>query len=125
MGECKLKLNEYKDAVQYLSNAVRIRPKNLSGWEALIRCLFVAGYYTEARQQALAALSHTNNKTLFLYYLSAVLFQMNKTKEALLYLEKALSTSPKHLRKFIQLHPPILQNPQVVDIIAQYKRASK
>jgi tetratricopeptide (TPR) repeat protein len=122
MGECKLQLNELKEAVQYLSTAVRVRPKNISGWEALIRCLYSAEFYTEARQQTLAALSHTNNKTIFLYYLSAILFGMNKPKEALLYLEKALSASPKHLKKFVQLNPAILQNSQVVDLIAQYKK---
>jgi tetratricopeptide (TPR) repeat protein len=122
MGECKLQLNELKEAVQYLSTAVRVRPKNISGWEALIRCLYSAEYYTEARQQVLAALSHTNNKAIFLYYLSAILFAMNKSKEALLYLEKALSAAPKHLKKFVQLNPSILQNSQVVDVIAQYKK---
>lgn len=122
MGECKLQMNEIKEAVQYLSTAVRVRPKNVSGWEALIRCLYAAGFFTEARQQALAALSHTNNKAVFLYYLSAVLFAMNKSKEAILYLEKALMASPKHLKKFVQLNPSILQNPQVVDVIAQYKK---
>jgi tetratricopeptide (TPR) repeat protein len=122
MGECKLQLTEYKEAVQYLSTAVRVRPKNVSGWEALIRCLYTAGFYPEGRQQALAALSHTNNKAVFFYYLSAILFAMNKSKEALLYLEKALSVSPKHLKKFVQLNPSILQNPLVVDLIAQYKR---
>jgi len=122
MGECKLQMNEIKEAVQYLSTAVRARPKNVSGWEALIRCLYAAGFFTEARQQALAALSHTNNKAVFLYYLSAVLFAMNKSKEAILYLEKALMASPKHLKKFVQLNPSILQNPQVVDVIAQYKK---
>ena len=122
MGECKLQLKEYKDAVTYLSTAVRIRPKNISGWEALIRCLYSAGFYPEARQQAIAALSHTNNKSVFYYYLAAILFAMNKPKEALLYLEKGLSISLKHLKKFIQSNPAILQNPQVVDMIAQYKR---
>ena len=122
MGECKLQLNEFKEAVQFLSTAVRVRPKNISGWEALIRCLYSAGYLPEARQQALEALSHTNNKVVFYYYLSAVLFAMNKSKEALLYLEKALSHSSKQLKKFVQLNPSILQNNQVVDLIAQYKR---
>jgi hypothetical protein len=40
----------------------------------------------------------------------------------LIYLEKALSSSPKHLKKFVQLNPSILQNSQVVDVIAQFKR---
>lgn len=122
MGECKLQLTEYKEAVQYLSTVVRVRPKNISGWEALIRCLYSAGFYPEAKQQTMAALRHTNNKTLFFYYLSAILFSMNKSKEALLYLQKALGDSLKHLKKFIQLNPSILQNSQVVDLIAQYKR---
>jgi tetratricopeptide (TPR) repeat protein len=122
MGECKLQLNEFKEAVQYLSTAVRVRPKNVSGWEALIRCLYSAEYYPEARQQTQAALSHTNNKPVFLYFMSAILFAMNKSKDALLYLEKALSSTPKHVKKFIQLNPSLLQNQQVVDLIAQYKK---
>ena len=122
MGECKLQLNEFKEAVQYLSTAVRIRPKNVSGWEALIRCLYTAEYYPEARQQTLAALSHTNNKPVFFYYMSAILFAMNKSKDALLHLEKGLSSTPKHVKKFIQLNPSILQNQQVVELIAQYKK---
>ncbi len=122
MGECKLQLEEFKEAVQFLSTAVRVRPKNISGWEALIRCLYTAKFYPEARQQALAALNHTQNKPLFFYYLSAISFSMNKSKEALLYLQKGLSTSLKHLKKFVQLNPSILQNNQVVDLIAQFKR---
>jgi tetratricopeptide (TPR) repeat protein len=125
MGECKLQMNEIKEAVQFLSTAVRVRPKNISGWEALIRCLYAAEFYTEARQQALAALSNTNHKPVFLYYLSAILFALNKSKEALLYLEKALTITSKHLKKFIQLNPSILQNPQVVDLIAHYKKEKR
>ena len=123
MGECKFYLNEWKDAVQYLSTAVRVRPKNISGWEALIRCLYAAQFYSEAKQQALAAWEFTNNKAVFLYYLSAILFAMNKSKEGLLYLQKALSSSPKHLKKLVQLNPSVLQNSSVVDLIAQYKRS--
>ncbi|HUC83115.1 MAG TPA: tetratricopeptide repeat protein, partial [Flavisolibacter sp.] len=122
MGECKLQLNEVKEAVQYLSTAVRVRPRNIAGWESLIRCLYVAGFYTEARQQTLAAIRHTGGKPIFLYYLSAVLFAMNKPKEAILYLEQALSASPKGVKKLVQLNPSILQKPQVVDMIARYKR---
>lgn len=122
MGECKLQLSEWKDAVQYLSVAVRIRPKNISGWEVLIRCLYKAGFYTEAKQQALAALKQTSNKAIFIYYLSAILFAMNKSKEAILFLEKALAESPKQLKKFVELNPSILQSQQVVDIIAQHKK---
>lgn len=122
MGECKLQLNDVKEAVHYLSTAVRVRPKNISGWEALIRCLYVAEYFTEARQQTTSALKHTGDKAVFLYYLSAVLFALNKPKEALLYLEKGLAASPKGLKKFVQLNPAILQKSAVVDLIARHKR---
>lgn len=122
MGECKMQLNEIREAVQHLSTAVQARPRNVTGWESLIRCLYVGEYYTEARQQTLAAINQTNGKPIFLYYLSAVLFALNKTKEALLYLEKALSVSPKGVKKLVQLNPSILQKTQVVDMIARYKR---
>lgn len=125
MGECKLQLNEVKEAVQYLSTAVRVRPRNISGWEALIRCLYAAKYYTEARQQTLSALKHTGGKPVFMYYLSAVLFALNKPKEALLFLEKGLTASPRGLKKLVQLNPAILQKSGVVDVIARYKRSRK
>jgi Flp pilus assembly protein TadD len=122
MGECKLELGQVKEAIQYFSTIVRVKPKKISGWEALIRCLYQAELYVEARQQALSALELTNNKPIFLYYLSASLMALGKPKEALLYLEKALIASPKTVNKFVALNPSALQNPQVVDVIARYKR---
>ena len=47
---------------------------------------------------------------------------MGKTKEALLQLEKAMEIAPKLLKKFIEINPVILQNHQVVDVIARYKK---
>lgn len=121
MGECKLQLGFTKEAIQYFSTAVRIRPKNIAGWEALIRCLYFSELYTEARQQLFVALDITNGKPVFLFYLSAVLFAMGKSKEAILYLEKGMQASPRTLKKFIALHPAILQNSLVVDVIARFK----
>jgi hypothetical protein len=54
-----------------------------------------------------------------------VLFALNKQKEALLFLEKGLEASPKGVKKLVQLNPSILQKPQVVDLIARYKRNRK
>jgi tetratricopeptide (TPR) repeat protein len=122
MGECKMELGQMKDAIQFFSNAVRIRPRNVSGWEALIRCLYKAGYLDEALQQADAALRVTNEKPLFLYYKSAILIAAARTKEALLQLETAMIKSPKLLKKFIELNPSLLQNQQVVDLVARFKR---
>jgi tetratricopeptide (TPR) repeat protein len=125
MGECKLQMNQVKEAIQYFSNTVRIKPKNQAGWEALIRCLYQAEMYTEARQQALIAIDVTNGKGIFYYYLSAILFALGKSKEALLFLEKGLQLSMKALKKFIDLSPHLLQNTQVVDLVARYKKTKR
>ena len=45
-----------------------------------------------------------------------------KTKEAVLQLEAAMEKSPKLLKKFMELNPSVLQNSQVVDVIAKFKR---
>jgi tetratricopeptide (TPR) repeat protein len=122
MGECKMELNDIRQAIHFFTNVVRMRPRNISSWEALIRCLYSAEYFEEALEQVLAAQKITEGKVIFVYYLSAIYFAMKKSKEALLHLEKALSKAPKLLKKFIELNPAILQNQQVVDLIAKYKR---
>lgn len=122
MGECKLELGLFKEAVQYFSNVVRIRPRNISGWEALIRCLYKMSYLEEALEQAEAALRMTDDKPLFLYYKAAILLADAKTKESILQLEKAMTRSPKLLKKFIELNPSVLQNQHVVDVVAKFKR---
>lgn len=122
MGECKMELGLYKDAVQYFSNVVRVRPRNVAGWEALIRCLYKAGFTDEALEQADAALQITNGKPIFLFYKASILFAKRKSKEAIVQLEKAMTQAPKLLKKFIELNPSSLQNQLVVDVIAKYKR---
>ncbi len=117
-----MQLGLFKDAIQYFSTVVRIRPKNAGGWEALIRCLYKADFLEEALLQAEAALHVTNGKPLFIYYKAAVLFAMGKTKEALLQLDSAMVNTPKLLKKFVELNPAILQNQQVVDMLARFKR---
>lgn len=121
-GECKMKLGLFKDAAQYFSNIVRVRPKNMAGWEALIRCLFRADSFEDALEQTNEALRITKGKPFFLFYKSAVLFALNKGKEAILQLEDAMRQAPKLLKRFVELHPSILQNQQVVDVIARSKR---
>ncbi|HYM92950.1 MAG TPA: tetratricopeptide repeat protein [Chitinophagaceae bacterium] len=121
-GECKMQLGFFKDSVQYFSNVVRLHPRNAAGWEALIRCLYKGSFIEEAAEQAEAALHITKSKALFLFYKSAVLFAMGKTKEAVMQLENAMEKSPKLLKKFMELNPSILQNQQVVDVLAKFKR---
>jgi tetratricopeptide (TPR) repeat protein len=122
MGECKMQLGEYKEAIQYFSNVVAQRPKNISSWEALIRCLYVGEYYEEALEQVAAAMRRTENKPIFIFYLSAINFAMGKSKEGLLQLEKGMSLAPKLVKKLIDLNPSILQLQQVVDVVARYKK---
>jgi tetratricopeptide (TPR) repeat protein len=120
-GECKMQTGQFKEAVHFFSNVVRIRPKNTAGWEALIRCLYKAEYFEEALEQTQAAFN-INGKPLFSFYRASVLFALGKTKEAILQLEKAMEISPKLLKKFVELNPGILQNQLVVDVIARFKR---
>jgi tetratricopeptide (TPR) repeat protein len=122
MGESKMQLGQYKDAIQYFSNVVRMKPKNAAGWEALIRCLIRTDLHEEALEQVDIALEMTGGKPLFLFYKCAVLFTAGKSREAILYLERAIEKAPRLVKKFIELNPAILQNQQVVDILARYKR---
>ncbi len=122
MGECKMNLELYKDAVIYFGNVVRHKPKNVAGWEALIRCLFNARYFEEAQEQCVAAIVATEGKPIFQFYFSAALFFLGKPKEGLLQLEKAMEAAPKLVKKFIELQPSFLQYSAVVDIIARHKK---
>lgn len=121
-GECKLHQGKYKEAVQYFSNVVAARPRNAAGWESLIRCLYKGEFFDEAMDQTEAALRVTSGKPLFLFYKTAILFALGKTKEAILQLEMAMEQTPRLLKKFVELNPAILQNQQVVDVIARFKR---
>jgi len=122
MGECKMQQGFYKDAIQYFSSIVTTRPKNKKGWEALVRCLYKAEYFEEAKEQVTTALKISNGQPIFLYYLSAILFALGKTKEATLQLEHAMAKSPKLVKQFVELNPAILQNHHVVDVISRFKR---
>ncbi|GAB4092411.1 tetratricopeptide repeat protein [Flaviaesturariibacter terrae] len=125
MGECQLQLGAYKEAIHYFSIVVGNKPRNKSGWEALIRCLYQAEFYDEALVQTYAALEQTERKPLFIYYLAAVQMALGQSKEALITLEMALQAGPKLLNRFVALCPELLQNQLVVDVIARNKRSKK
>ncbi len=125
MGECKMNLGKYKDAIQYFGIVVRNKTKNVAGWEALIRCLIKAEMLEEALEQCTAALEATDGKPIFHFYASTLYFGLGKSKEALIRLEMAMEKAPKLLKKFMEMNPSILQNNQVVDIVARYKKGKK
>lgn len=125
MGECYMQLKNYREAIQYFSTVVRMKPKNVGGWDALIRCLYNAAYFEEAGRQCLQARKATDDKPVFFFLYAAVLFAQAKPKEALLQLEEGLNKAPKLVKKLIELNPAILQNNQVVDLLAAYKKRKK
>jgi len=122
MGECMVQLGRFKEAIGCFFTVVKNKPKNIGGWEALIRCLFEGGFYAEAAGQCIAAIKATDGKPLFYYYYSAALLCMGKNKEALLQLTEALQKAPHLLKKFIDIHPVALRNSKVVSLIAEYKK---
>jgi tetratricopeptide (TPR) repeat protein len=122
MGECYLRMEQFTDAIEYFKTAVNLRPKNAPSWEALIRCLYYAEQFDDAYDHTDLALHYTDNKPVFLFYKSSVLFALGKHKAALLQLEEAMEKSPRMLKRFVDFNPSILQNRQVVDLIARYKR---
>ncbi len=122
---CYIQLGRIKDAVIHFTHFIKARPKNVKGWKELIKCLYDAEYYEEALEQIYNAQKNTDDKPLFIFYKSAVLFEMGKSKEALLQLHKAMQTAPGLLKQFVELNPSLLQHPAVSDIISNYKKALK
>jgi tetratricopeptide (TPR) repeat protein len=105
----------------YFSNFIKARPKNVKGWKELIKCLYDAGFYDEALQQVHNALKNTTNKPLLIFYKTAILFATEKQKEALLLLVSAMEKYPRMIKQLIELEPSLLQNPQVISLIAKFK----
>lgn len=122
LGQCYMELDKLEDAITCFGNVVRVRPKNLNGWIELLKCLYKAEMFEEALEYAGFAYEQTDGKPIFLFYKSAILFTMGKSKEALLLLESGMNRNPKLIKKFIEINPSILQSQQVVDIIARYKK---
>lgn len=124
MGQCCMEMNKLEDAITYFGNVVRVRPKNINGWLELLKCLYTADMLEEGIEYAGFAFEQTDGKPVFLFYKSAFLFALGKSKEALQFLETGMLRNPKLIKKFIEINPSILQVQQVVDLIARYKKRS-
>ncbi len=122
MGQCLMEQGKIEQAVQYFGNVVRIKPKNINGWVELLKCLHKAKCYEEGLEYVEHALVLTNSKAIFIYYKSAFLFALGKSKEAIIQLELAMDRNTKLIKKFIELSPSLLQNQSVVDVIARFKK---
>ncbi|MBX2887168.1 MAG: tetratricopeptide repeat protein [Ferruginibacter sp.] len=122
MGRCFYGMKNHEEAVRYFGIAVSMRPKNITGWTELLTTLYQSGLVEDALDYAHLAYIHTDKKPLFLYYISMFMLESGKPKEGLSQLENALQINIKQLKKFIDINPAILQNQQVVELIARYKR---
>jgi tetratricopeptide (TPR) repeat protein len=122
MGQCYMEQGKIEEAVQYFGNVVRSRPKNSNGWLELLKCLYHARCFEEGLEYVDHAIVLTNTKPIFIFYKAAFLFELGKSKEAVLNLESGMDKNPKLVKKLIELNPAILQNQLVVDIIARFKR---
>ncbi|WP_447640164.1 MULTISPECIES: tetratricopeptide repeat protein [Chitinophagaceae] len=122
LGECFLQQSRYNDAIYHFGTAVKQKPKNTPGWEALIKGLYAAGFYEEAELQASLALDATSGRPIFHFYMAMALFAQAKNKEALVQLEQGMLHAPRQFRKALELNPGIMQNSRVVDILARYNK---
>jgi len=124
LGRCYLQLENYDEAMTYLGNVVRIRPNSVNGWIELLKCLYQGELFDEGFEYAAMAFEQTDSKPIFVYFKAAFLFAMGQSKQALIYLEHALTVNPKLIKQFIEINPAILQHQQVVDLLARYKKKS-
>jgi tetratricopeptide (TPR) repeat protein len=122
LGRCYMQLGNIDEAITYLGNVVRIRPKNVTGWTELLKCLYLGHLFDEGLEYAQFALEQTDSKPIFIYFKSMFLFAAGKSKEALICLENGMAINPKLIKQFIEINPSILQQQQVVEMIARYKK---
>ncbi len=122
IGNCLMEMDVKNEALICYVNAVRLKPGNKTTWVALIRGLYLSGFYEEALTQLELAKESCGDKPDFRYLQAAVLFAMGKSKEALIHLEKALSEGLSKLKLFTELNPENLKRAAVNELITRYKR---
>lgn len=122
IGNCLMEMDVKNEALVCYLNAVRLKPGNKTTWVALIKGLFISALYDEALTQIEIAREHCGDKGDFRYFQAAVLFEMGKSKEGLIQLEKALRIAPKRIKLFTELNPEYLRRTPVADLISKYKK---
>ena len=122
LGECFMHLNQFKEAAVYFGTVVKNKPKQIAGWESLIKCLVANEQFSLALEQTELAYISTAGKVVFIFYRSAILYMMKKQTEALLQLEMALSKSLKLVNKLTKFYPEMMQDPKVSELISNYKK---
>lgn len=122
IGNCLMEMDVKSEALVCYLNAVRLKPGNKTTWMALVRGLYITGYYEEAITQLAVAKEHCGEKGDFYYFHAAALFELGKAKEAFLQLEKGLKLAPNKAKMFAELNPEFLLRSAVVELIGKYKK---
>lgn len=122
IGNCLMEMDVKSEALVCYLNAVRLKPGNKTTWVALIKGLYLAGYYDEALTQIEVAREHCGDKPDFRYFQSAILLELGKSKEAMLQLEKGLKEAPSKVKIFTELNPEYLMRSAVAELIGKYKK---
>ena len=122
IGNCLMEMDVKSEALVCYLNAVRLKPGNKTTWVALIRGLYITGYFEEALTQLEVAREHCGEKGDFYYYHAAVLLELGKAKEAMIQLENGLKMAPKKLKMFTDMNPEYLLRASVVELIGKYKK---
>ena len=122
IGNCLMEMDVKSEALVCYLNAVRLKPGNKTTWIALIRGLYIAGYYDEAITQIEMAREHCGDKADFSYFQAALLIEQGKSKEGMLQLEKALKGMPNKVKLFTDLNAEYLRRAPVAELITKYKK---
>jgi tetratricopeptide (TPR) repeat protein len=122
IGNCLMELGVTNEALSCYLNAVRLKPANKTMWLALTRGLYLAAFYEEALVQLEIAKERCGEKGEFRYLQAASLFELGKSKEALIQLEAALRLAPNKNKFFTELNPEFIRRASVSDLIGKYKK---
>jgi tetratricopeptide (TPR) repeat protein len=122
IGNCLMEMDVKSEALVCYLNAVRLKPNNKTTWMALVKGLYLSKYYDEALLQLEGAMEHCGDKADFRYLQAAALFELGKSKEAMLQLEKGLKMSASKVKLFTELNPEHLLRSSVTDLITKYKK---
>jgi len=122
IGNCLMEMDVKSEALVCYLNAVRLKPGSKTTWIALIRGLYMTGHYEEGLTQVEVAKEHCGDKADFRYFQSALLFELGKSKEALLQLDKAMTMSIARLKTFTSLNTEYMRRAAVTELISKHKK---
>ncbi len=123
LGQCYANLDNFTEAVTHLGIVIRTRPRNKAAWISLLDCLFMEDDFQEGLDYAQFASRQTEQKPIFEFYQFLFLFLLGRVEESIVQLEKAMKHSPKLIKHIVELHPALLQNKNVLQVVAKYKNA--